>query len=143
GHSAMTGRGNRSLDHCLAGEGGTGLAEHPTEVLSFGDVLCRVGADQVALFKIDIEGSEFELFEGARSQEILKVDRYAIEYHEHLRPGVLSLVRKRLENTHSVRSVPSPDGRYGMLYAARRDIQQSRAFGKSSPDPSGPDNHLA
>jgi len=89
-------------------------------VYSFADALRVAGAGRVALFKIDIEGSEYPLFEAAAPADLGRVDRYAVEYHEFLRAGTLALIRDRLADTHAVDVHPAPGGGYGMLYATAR-----------------------
>lgn len=119
GRGRMAEGGARSLDHRLepvADEGGV-------PVYSFADALRLAAAERVALFKIDIEGSEFPLFESAAAADLARVDRYAIEYHEHLRPGTLELLRCRLGTTHDVTVCPAPHPGYGMLYAVRREAR--------------------
>jgi FkbM family methyltransferase len=121
GRGRMAEGGSRSLDHRLepAADGSEGVP-----VYSFADVLKMTDPARVALFKIDIEGSEFDLFASASAADLARVERYAIEYHDNLRPGTLELLRSRLEPTHAVTVRPAPDaGGYGMFYAVRRDAR--------------------
>lgn len=110
--------GNRSLDHRVvpSGEGMTGSVP----IYSFADALRLAGTARVALFKIDIEGSEYDLFEHAEAADLARVDRFAIEYHDLIRPGTLELLRSRLAPTHEVVGESGEPGQYGMLYARRR-----------------------
>lgn len=116
GFGVMQEVGDRSLDHRFvpSSEGGV-------PIVTFGDVLQRIApARRVALFKIDIEGSEYDLFEGASDQALSQVERFAIEYHDHLRPGTLDFLTARLRSTHHVRSVATVgEYPYGMFYAHR------------------------
>jgi FkbM family methyltransferase len=50
----------------------------------------EVGIDSVDLFKIDIEGSEKELFESC--EWVDRVRAFAIELHDHFKPGCTSAV---------------------------------------------------
>ena len=84
--------------------------------VSFSEVI-RLAGGAVALFKCDIEGSEYDLFERAKPQDLRAVSRYAIEYHDNLRPGTLDLLRRRLAPTHDVRTRSVGDPGFGMLYA--------------------------
>lgn len=103
----------RSLDHRL--DSGS-VAEGGFPVYSFADTLALASTARIALFKIDVEGSEYEMFEHASPSDIARVDRFAIEYHEHLKPGVVDLIRRMLLPTHLVTVVPQSES-YGMLYA--------------------------
>lgn len=111
--------GMRSLDHRLI-EGESVAGGDQIRVFAFADVFNLCQAERVALFKVDIEGSERDLFEGATSDDIARVDRFAIEYHDHLRGGTLDLLKQRLSPTHSVSVCQAGSSGYGMLYAAIR-----------------------
>jgi FkbM family methyltransferase len=115
GRGVMESVGARSLDHRMKAAGG---GDGSVPVYSFADALQLAKAERVALFKIDIEGSEYDLFEAAEASDIARVDRFAIEYHEHTRPGVVELLKARLAHTHTVTVHPGGPG-YGMLYATR------------------------
>lgn len=118
GHGRMRVRTEWSLDHQLAPAGPDDPDAVP--VYSFRDALDLAGAATVALFKVDIEGSEYDLFAGASPDDLRRVDRFAVEFHDNIRPGTLDLVRSRLDPTHVVLvSCPSGNG-CGMLYATRR-----------------------
>jgi FkbM family methyltransferase len=53
-----------------------------------GDLIEEYGLDRVSLFKIDIEGAEYEVFSDPGSSEWLtSVDAIAIELHDRFRPG--------------------------------------------------------
>jgi FkbM family methyltransferase len=112
GRGVMESVGARSLDHRMH----EGAGDGSVPVYSFADALKLAKADRIALFKIDIEGSEYDLFETAEAPDIALVDRFAIEYHEHTRPGVVELLTARLSPTHTVAVHPGGPG-YGMLYA--------------------------
>lgn len=63
--------------------GGSGGIEAVTIPMLFS----RLGIEHVDLIKIDIEGSELELFSQGDLSWIGKVDTIAIELHDHWRPG--------------------------------------------------------
>jgi hypothetical protein len=88
-------------------------------------VLDLCGSQPIALFKCDIEGSEFDLFEAATDERLARVSRYAIEYHDHIRPGTLSMLSQRLGATHVLSAQPAPDGGYGMLYAVAKHLAKT------------------
>jgi FkbM family methyltransferase len=123
GRRSMISVGSRSLDHRLSAndaelEGG----EH-TPVVTVADLFDLSGAARIALLKLDIEGTEYEVFERLRREDLIRIDRLAIEFHEHLRPGTRELLASRLSPTHNVIVCPDPSGLYGMIFAAiRRDL---------------------
>src|ERR1700722_9951132 len=89
GESSIVSGGDRSLDHRLV----TGNASEgsPVQVVSLMDLLRMADSDRIALLKIDIEGSEYDVFDATDVGTMCRVERMDIEYHEHLRPGVLAL----------------------------------------------------
>ncbi len=110
--------GERSQDHkAVESDESAGIPTY-----TFADVLSLSGCDEIALFKCDIEGSEFSLFEASHQDDIARIRRYAIEYHDNIRPGTLPLLESKLRDTHSIRIEPAPD-HYGMLYAVRLDLK--------------------
>lgn len=118
GFGRMLDGGPRSLDHRLEA-GGPGGNPDAVPVYSFREVMKLAGAGEVALWKVDIEGSEADLFRGAEADDLHRVRRFAVEYHENIRPGVLELLREKLQATHRLDVRPEAEGRYGMLYATR------------------------
>jgi FkbM family methyltransferase len=123
GFGRMEDTGPRSLDHRLTTDpGGDASQAGAVRVHSFADALRLAGGGPVALFKIDVEGSEHDLFEHAEPADLARVARFAIEYHDNIRPGTLDLLKRRLADSHDVRlgiSYPYGDG---MLYATRKTL---------------------
>ncbi|MEL6105215.1 MAG: FkbM family methyltransferase [Planctomycetota bacterium] len=122
GHAVMEAVGKRSQDHRLnvSSEAEDLPHEQKTETLSFADVIDLSGNRRIALLKCDIEGSEKEFILNASKQHIELVDRFAIEWHDHIAPDTCQAISDCLGRTHHV-TVTSDDplGRYGMLYAAK------------------------
>jgi FkbM family methyltransferase len=58
-----------------------------TEALTIPRIIQRYSMERIGLLKIDIEGSEKELFTGGDLTWIDKVDRLSIELHDWFRPG--------------------------------------------------------
>ena len=89
--------------------------------LSLGMALDLCGTP-VALLKLDVEGAEVEILEGADDATLARVARVALEYHDFLRPGCRARVERRLVRagfTH-IETVPTAmDGTIGILRAAR------------------------
>ena len=116
GYASINTDAARSLDYRVS-VGGTGQL---IRAYSLADALAIAGSERIALFKIDIEGSEYGLFTSATDADLARVSRFAIEYHNHLRPGTCAFVAERLRATHRVTIRPSPNAEYGMLYAVRQ-----------------------
>ena len=55
--------------------------------LSIPALMEKFDIERIDLLKIDIEGSEWELFNGRYDEWLFKVKILVIELHEHLRPG--------------------------------------------------------
>lgn len=72
GHSAV---------RTLAGDAGD------TPAVTIPALMERIGAERLDLLKIDIEGSELELFSTGDLSWISRVNTIAIELHDHWRPG--------------------------------------------------------
>jgi FkbM family methyltransferase len=67
-----------------------GRSKHNTEVIpaiTLPQIFDLVGAERIDLLKIDIEGSELELFSNGPEQWIDRVHVIAIELHDRFRPG--------------------------------------------------------
>jgi FkbM family methyltransferase len=120
GLGAMIDGGERAQDHRLTAAPADGAGGAAVPTCGFADVLALAGAGRVALFKCDIEGCERDLFERADAADLGRVVRYAVEYHEHIRPRTLELLRDRLGPTHELVVRPAPTPSYGMLYATAR-----------------------
>ncbi|MBY0229823.1 MAG: FkbM family methyltransferase [Gemmataceae bacterium] len=108
---------DRSLDHRLVGASADDDGSVPCH--SFHDALELAATPEIALCKIDIEGSEHEVFSTIEADDIRRVKRFVVEYHEHARPGVLQFLIDRLSPTHEVRHRAEGDT-FGLLFAARK-----------------------
>lgn len=123
GNREMLDGGKRSQDHRLAEADSSAAGASVIPTASFAEVLGQVGPGPIALFKCDIEGSEHDLFLKANDEELRRVQRYAIEYHDNIRPGTLALLQRRLGREYEVMvkaDDPKDAGGYGMLYATRK-----------------------
>ena len=58
-----------------------------TLALSMTTLMARARIDRISLLKIDIEGAEKDLFSAKDLSWMDRVDRIAIELHDHIRPG--------------------------------------------------------
>lgn len=57
------------------------------EALTINTLMARFGIERISLLKIDIEGAEKDLFSAPDLSWMERVDRIAIELHDHIRPG--------------------------------------------------------
>lgn len=83
-------------------------------------VLDQVAESRVDLLKIDAEGSEGEILEGATPESLRKVSHVVLEFHENLCPGVLKRCEAALERAgFNCRAENYPSSTNGILYAQR------------------------
>jgi FkbM family methyltransferase len=120
GFAGMVDVGVRSQDHRLGPSSDSAVSGPAVRTFALSEILEMAGTATIALFKCDIEGSEHDVFAEATPDLLGHFERFAIEYHDNLRPGTLQLLRHRLGPSHEVRVVPDGDYGYGMLYAVRR-----------------------
>ena len=92
---------NRSDDHCSTILDSR-LHKNSEELVQSGtyqDLIERIGRDSFDLVKIDIEGSEVQLFATCSDAEILKWKQITIEFHDFIFPEIsheVHFIRKRL-----------------------------------------------
>ena len=95
----------------------------PFQVKTVGldEVVGRCPADQrIKLLKIDTEGAEAEILEGAAPATLARVDQCVLEYHDFRVPGALARCRKVLES-NGFHCIARPTGAAGgLLYGLRR-----------------------
>jgi FkbM family methyltransferase len=120
GRGIMQDVGARSLDHRLALADGNATGHETVPVIPLAGLFDLARTERINFLKLDIEGSEYEVFEKSSQQTLARIDRLAIEYHEHLRHGTLRLLTERLDATHSVDVRPDRSGLYGMIFARRQ-----------------------
>lgn len=115
--------GVRSLDYQLLRESDRNVSSSqclPVNVIPLEVVFDMINAKEISLLKIDIEGAEYDIFESI-SPKILKYIRLlAIEYHDNLRPGTLTLIREKLKSTHHLKIISSSLPDCGLLFAIRQ-----------------------
>ena len=115
----MVDGGRRSIEHRLVAGSASGSADD-VEVLTLEDLLTLAGTSDVDFLKMDIEGSEHDVFVDAAPELLRHFKRMSLEYHDNLRPGTLALLRERLSPTHDIVSVDGHDAGYGILRARLR-----------------------
>lgn len=101
-----------------ASSGDSGFIERTTPAVAQEDVQCidlkgaieLCGPGPIDLIKIDVEGAEVEVFQSADQIDWGQVKRFAIEFHDFLRPGCRDKIMHTLANHHfKVVDVISPD----------------------------------
>jgi FkbM family methyltransferase len=113
--------GSRSLDHVLRIE--SGVADG-IPVVPLAGLFDFARAQEIDFLKVDIEGSEHDVFAAASSDILSRFKRIAMEYHDQIVPGTLELLRRVLSPTHEITVRPSKMEGCGILLARRRDLKQ-------------------
>ena len=83
----------------------------------------RCDLPHIDLLKIDVEGAEIEILSANPEKSLAGVDRVAVEFHDHFRPGCLDSIQRalRLSGFANPTVEYSADGRpLGILRAKRR-----------------------
>ncbi len=109
---------DRSIDHRLV----DASEEDPDAVpiLSLIELVEKTGSDRIAMLKIDIEGAEYDAFEATSDEVLDRIDRVAMEYHDHMIPGTLGMLHRRFARTHKITVQPTEDRGYGVFLARHR-----------------------
>ena len=134
GQAQMQAVGTRSLDHVLTGSGHepqavsqelatSGSQPATVAVIPLSALFELAGTEEIDFLKVDIEGSEREVFAAASPDLLRRIQRIAMEYHDCLVPGTLELVRTMLASTHEIMVIPSPLAGCGILRARRRSLK--------------------
>lgn len=111
----------RTLDYMFTQRDGSAeKVEGDVEIFTLADFFTLTKSDRIALLKVDVEGSENELFADADPNILRRIDRIAMEYHDNLRPGTLDFLRQKFSPTHELTIKPSPTGDCGVLLARLR-----------------------
>jgi len=117
GTGKMQAVGTRSLDHVLRVDP---EAADGVPVIPLAEIFELANAHAVDFLKVDIEGSEHDVFAAATPETLARFKRIAMEYHDHLVAGTLELLRRKLSPTHEITLRPSPMDGCGTLLARRR-----------------------
>jgi FkbM family methyltransferase len=115
--------GGTSLSHSFFLDGGSPGAEvEEVETVDLDEALARCGDGPIDLLKIDTEGAEAEIVEGASPSAWARVRRAAVEYHDVIRPGCRDRVAAVLRRSgFDLKVVPmSASGDYGYIQGTRR-----------------------
>jgi len=117
GHMQAAGR---SLDHRLQVDP---VAAHGIPVVPLAGLFDLARAPEIDFLKVDIEGSERDVFAAASPELLARFKRIAMEYHDQIVPGTLHLLLGVLSPTHEISVRPSKMQGCGILLAKRRDLK--------------------
>jgi hypothetical protein len=102
-----------------------GSEEARVTTVSLDDVVARcTEGEAIRLLKIDAEGAEGEILEGASSSTLSRIDQMVVEYHDSLVPQVRErccAVLERAGFQYVARAI-TPDS--GLLYAWQKTARQ-------------------
>lgn len=79
---------------------------------------------EIDFLKVDIEGSEHDVFAAATPELLRRFKRIAMEYHDQIVPGTLDMLRRVLTRTHEIEVRPSTMEGSGILLARRQDLKK-------------------
>jgi FkbM family methyltransferase len=119
GKGHMQAVGTRSLDHVLRVDSSQadGIA-----VIPLSGLFDLTHTQEIDFLKVDIEGSEHDVFAAATPELLGRFKRIAMEYHDQIVPGTLNLLRSVLNSSHEITIRPSKLDGCGILLARRRDV---------------------
>jgi FkbM family methyltransferase len=117
--------GTRSLDHVLRVDSS---AASETAVVPLSGLFDLVRAQEIDFLKVDIEGSERDVFAAATPELLARIKRIGMEYHDQIVPGTLELLRSVLQPTHELIIRPSHMEGCGILLARRRAAAGNGTF---------------
>jgi len=88
-------------------------------MIKLDEVLRRTGGASIAFLKIDAEGAEADILEGASPSTLAAVSRVVLEYHEWLVPGALDRCKQVLSHAGFRTSVHRLNDHQGLLCGLR------------------------
>jgi FkbM family methyltransferase len=94
-------------------------ARESVECVSLNDLFVRHGITKCNFLKVDVEGSEFDIFLSASPQTLGRIDAIAMEYHEWEERKPDELTEFLRSNGFSVRVHTDRLPGLGMIYASR------------------------
>jgi FkbM family methyltransferase len=121
GTGQMLAVGSRSLDHVLRMDSNQAQG---VPIIPLSGLFDLARTPEIDFFKVDIEGSEHDVFANAAPDLLRRFKRIAIEYHDQIVPGTLSLLQRVLSPTHHLTVHPSGMDGCGILLARRRDVKK-------------------
>ncbi|HVA40413.1 MAG TPA: FkbM family methyltransferase [Candidatus Binataceae bacterium] len=124
GRTGMTGlrAGGLSMETTAYGIGATAhaLNEFSVPMVALDTVIERCASDgPIGLVKIDAEGAEADILEGAHPETLKEIRQFVIEYHDGLSPNALARCERVLAGAGFRCATPSARPAQGLLYAWR------------------------
>ena len=121
------GSGTVTLYRALANKGSSSVVAkvsgdmEQVEMITLQEVMQQCGIDRIDLLKVDIEGSEYSLFEHASTEVLEKIDQIEMEVHSVRGKQVRDLERRLVEAGFKVQRNKSriPFSGFEMLFATR------------------------
>lgn len=105
----------RSLDYRLAEEG------VPVQVTTLETILSTIPGDRsVALLKLDIEGGEASVVDAASPDVWNRIQRIALEYHDHVVPGTYGRLMSTLAPYYEITVLEEHSHGYGLLWCSSK-----------------------
>jgi FkbM family methyltransferase len=112
--------GSRSLDHVLCAESSS---SNGIPVIPLTGLFDLAGVQEIDFLKVDIEGSEHDVFAGVSPEIVGRFKRIALEYHDQIVPRTLELLQRVLDSTHKIVVHPSTLEGNGILLARSRSLK--------------------
>ncbi len=93
----------------------------PVEARSLADVFAADDLGEVDFLKLDVEGSEYPIFEGATPALVARCRHIAMEFHRTT-PEVFGRLAAKLMETHHLRTLGRPSVGGGYIWADRYNL---------------------
>jgi FkbM family methyltransferase len=108
--------------HTITDAGSSGRAEsEEVSTVSFGELLAKHGIEAVDFLKMDCEGAEGMIFEGLKPEELARIRKVAIEFHDEASTLSHTQIDALLRDAGFTTWVEStPGSPYGYIWAQRR-----------------------
>jgi FkbM family methyltransferase len=118
GTGEMQSAGSRSLDHVFRADP---TGQGSTSMVPLSGLFDLTHSTEIDFLKVDIEGSERDVFAAAGKDVLRRFGRIAMEYHDAITPGTLETLQRVLSPTHELTLRPVMMPGCGILLARRRD----------------------
>ena len=78
------------------------LTAHPVEMITLAELRRRVHAERVDILKLDIEGSEIDVFNACSDEELQSIMQITVEFHDFLYPELRTSVYRLRERMRRI-----------------------------------------
>ncbi len=100
-----------------------GATRRSVPMISLDDVWDRMGRAPIWMLKIDTEGAEGDILDGASDTVLANVETACIEWHENIVPGVFERCRQRLEDANFIVQTRAHPWNEGIFFAAKPHVR--------------------